>query len=322
VHGPGGEAALFTSQPAQTRAGPQTLRFADFSRRVGEYARARKWRVGPLTVTRVGLELGWQIPVSRATTDTRVTIETGDRVWQDGPDTYGRLAGDAQWRLRAGNADGAIEDYAAALLLRANDLDGQLALGEVFHSAKRWQDGVAFYAALSRDYPNDPWIRYNLATMQRGLGDFDAARATIADFVTIVPEISHEDGTAGTTNARIAATRRAIPAPTGTTYAMTLEYDTGDGSVDQIYLSLNGAPEVLVTQGPIGKGAIPDQPLSTQLVYRMYAGTGHTTLVGSVTISYTVPRLPQSQSRLMPWLNLLQEQLVLESDVRAGRPHP
>src|SRR5262249_44036430 len=127
--------------------------------------------------------------LSQTKTNALVMIEDGKTPLPDGPDSATRLARGAQAQLHAGNVDAAISQYAAALLLRPDNLDTQVALGDIFRTAERWQDAKPFFTSLLNDHPDDPWIRYNLALTQRALGDRQAARDTLKPIVAGLPVV-------------------------------------------------------------------------------------------------------------------------------------
>lgn len=319
VRGPGGETALFTSVPALQSTKPQTLLFQDLAHRATEYARARGWRPGPLVVTHVGLELGWQIPLSQTKTNTLMVVERGDRAVSDGPDTFARLASDAQRHLQAGNATAAIGEYATGLLLRPDNLDGQLSLGEAFRIAGQWKEGAQFFTSLLNDYPSNPWIRYSLAVMRWRLGDPDGARMLIAPVVANVPiaQIARPPDAPEPARARLTAVATSSGYGYNYTSSTTLRFDTGDGSVGEVYASINDGPETLEMTGPSGMQTLrAETKTQTRVTYRLYAGTDHARLLDAVTITSVAFSAPASTV----WANFLEAQIALDiGDIATAR---
>lgn len=310
VQGPGGERALFASRPAPRNSDRQTLALPDLSRRAAEYARARNWRAGPLTMTHIGLELGWQVALASTKTDTLIAIERGDGPAPDGPESFAGFAREAQRQIRAGNPNAALDVYAIGLLLRPDNLDGQLALGEVFRIAGRWQEGAKFFAALLNDYPSDPWIRYRLATMQYQQGDRAAARLTLGPLVgdALLVRVSHP-AAPPKTRARVTATATPSRGASGYQTDVVLRYDTGDGSVGELYAARNDGPERRVEAGVNGIRTLGRETAKSYVVYRLYAGTEHAAVLDSLTIEYLPPAVPAVHTL---WANMLDAQLATE----------
>src|SRR5262249_43120354 len=162
--------------------------------------------------------------LSQTKLNALVVIEDGKAPLPDGPDSTMRLGHDAQAQLRAGNTSAAIDQYAAALLLRPNDLDVQLVLGDALRAAGRWQEAKQFFTALLNDHPDDPWIRYNLALALRGLGDLQAARITIGPIVAGTPIVRITHANEAGKRAHITATQASALTPQGFRTTVTLQY--------------------------------------------------------------------------------------------------
>ena len=318
VRGPGGETALFASRPAPQTTDLHLLTLPDLASRAAEYARARGWQSGPLTITRIGLEMGWQLPLRQTKTDVLVAIERGQLAPPEGPDSFARLAYDAQRQILAGNPNAAVDRYAAALLLRPDDYDGQLALGEAFAAAGRWQDGGRYFAALLGDHPVDPWIRYRLATMQRETGDRKAAQLTLAPLIFTTP-VAHIARPADAAKPGTRAQLIATPAPrvdgAGYRTPVTLAYDTGDDSDGRVIVTTTDGSETVVAAGKRGTVTVEDPGKPTTLTYRLSGGAAGTTPLGAVTIEYLNRTIGAPYTL---WANLLWAQLTAELGDRAG----
>jgi hypothetical protein len=98
-------------------------------------------------------------------------------------------------------------------------------------------------------------------------------------------------GTSHTTLLRSVAVRHAldltaspslVPIGKSTT---TIAWTTGDGTVGQVWVSRNGGVETLFTQGALGIH-VAAVTTGSSAVFRLYAGTSHTTLLRSVTVTH------------------------------------
>jgi hypothetical protein len=76
------------------------------------------------------------------------------------------------------------------------------------------------------------------------------------------------------TRARLSAAPNPVPV-TATQGSATLTWTTGDGSVGQIYVSRNGEPEKLVTQGAEGSTRVSWIELGSTYDFTLYAGSEH-----------------------------------------------
>lgn len=83
---------------------------------------------------------------------------------------------------------------------------------------------------------------------------------------------------------RISATPNPVPggAGWGTT---TVSWDTGDGSWAQVYLVVDGQPDVLFVEGPTGAKPAPWIGEGPVYEFRVYAGKEHKTVLASVKVT-------------------------------------
>jgi len=74
-----------------------------------------------------------------------------------------------------------------------------------------------------------------------------------------------------------------VPAGSKTT---TISWDTGDGSIAQVYISVDGGPEKRFS-GSLSKGSLDATWIEKKNEYdfRLYAGMEHTTLLASVKVT-------------------------------------
>lgn len=102
-------------------------------------------------------------------------------------------------------------------------------------------------------------------------------------------------GTAHTTvlksvivSTQTAADISASPNPVSVAGALgttTITYSTGSGSAGQVYVSVNGGADILISQGAGGTFAVPWIVPGNTYVFTLYAGTTHSTAEKSVTVT-------------------------------------
>lgn len=97
------------------------------------------------------------------------------------------------------------------------------------------------------------------------------------------PEANAPTASAGASTATITASPNPVPLgeKTGTT---TISWNTGDGSVGQVYLSKDGAPEAIFASGTPGSVAAPWIEAAATYEFRLYAGTEHTKLLAKTQV--------------------------------------
>ena len=78
----------------------------------------------------------------------------------------------------------------------------------------------------------------------------------------------------------------ALQAPTGTS---VISWSTGSGAVGQVWLSVNGAPEVLFAQGPSGAQAAPWISVNRNLRFTLYEGFLRAVPLAATTVTGGVP---------------------------------
>jgi hypothetical protein len=118
----------------------------------------------------------------------------------------------------------------------------------------------------------------------------------------------------------IMATPDSVPAG-GDSGTMTISWSTGDGSRGQVYMSVNGGPEQLFTEGEENDVDTPWIDKRATYEFRLYAGTEHTSLLDTITVarsdettqSNSTSRLDSSeraglQSLSEPWKDWTPEQ--------------
>lgn len=86
--------------------------------------------------------------------------------------------------------------------------------------------------------------------------------------------------------ASTAATLTASPNPVpGGPAGTTLNWNTGDGSFGQVWVSVNGGAEALFAQGATGSAEAPWIVSGSSYLFRLYQGTGHATVLAHVTVT-------------------------------------
>lgn len=83
--------------------------------------------------------------------------------------------------------------------------------------------------------------------------------------------------------ARISATPNPV-AMTGGSGTTSISWTTGDGTTGQVYVEENGSADVLFSQGVTGTAPAPWITTGNVYTFKLYAGTSHSTLLGSVTV--------------------------------------
>jgi len=88
------------------------------------------------------------------------------------------------------------------------------------------------------------------------------------------------------TKATLSAAPNPVPVPVGGGLgATTVSWDTGDGSVGEVYLYQDGSPEMLFARSP--KGSQVANWISPKATYefRLYAGTQHLNRLATVKVT-------------------------------------
>lgn len=65
----------------------------------------------------------------------------------------------------------------------------------------------------------------------------------------------------------------------------SVDWDTGDGTTGQVWVSVDNGGEELFTQGPSGSATAPWISPGHTYLFRLYAGTAHTTVLRSVSVA-------------------------------------
>ena len=107
-------------------------------------------------------------------------------------------------------------------------------------------------------------------------------------FAACGPSKSPEANASAASPAAAAATITASPNPVttgegpGTT---TITWNTGDGTAGQVYVSEDGAPETLFTEGPPGSAPAPWIRAGKTFEFRLYAGTEHAKVLAKTQVT-------------------------------------
>ena len=101
---------------------------------------------------------------------------------------------------------------------------------------------------------------------------------------TPTPAPAPAPAVAANSKARIAANPNPVPAGTGLG-ATTVTWDTGEKSWGQVYLAVEGQPEILFVEGPSGSKPAPWIGVGPVYEFRLYAGKDHQTLLASVRVT-------------------------------------
>ena len=65
----------------------------------------------------------------------------------------------------------------------------------------------------------------------------------------------------------------------------TITWNTGDGSVGQVFVSENGAPDRIFASGPSGSVAAPWIRAGTSFEFRLYVGTEHAKVLAKTQVT-------------------------------------
>jgi hypothetical protein len=98
------------------------------------------------------------------------------------------------------------------------------------------------------------------------------------------PEANAPTTSPGASTARITASPNPVVAGQGAA-TTTITWDTGDGSVGQVYVSSDGASEGLFASGPSGSAAAPWIVAGKTWEFRLYAGTEHTKVLAKTQVT-------------------------------------
>jgi hypothetical protein len=98
------------------------------------------------------------------------------------------------------------------------------------------------------------------------------------------PEATASSTSPAASTATITASPNPVPAAeeVGTT---TITWNTGDDSVGQVYVSVDGGPESIFGAGPPGSSAAPWIQTGKRYEFRLYAGTEHATVLAKTEVS-------------------------------------
>lgn len=91
----------------------------------------------------------------------------------------------------------------------------------------------------------------------------------------------------------ITATPNPVPTNNGSG-TTTLNWNTGDGSYGQVYVSVNGGVETVVGQGASGQITISWIQQGSTYVFRLYQGTAHQNVLAQVTVTTPPPAVSAS----------------------------
>ena len=107
-------------------------------------------------------------------------------------------------------------------------------------------------------------------------------------FAACGPSKNPEANASAASPAAPAATITASPNPVTTgegSSTTTITWNTGDGIAGQVYVSEDGAPETLFTEGPTGSAPAPWIKPGKTFEFRLYAGTEHTTVLAKIQVT-------------------------------------
>ena len=65
----------------------------------------------------------------------------------------------------------------------------------------------------------------------------------------------------------------------------TITWNTGDGTTGRVYVSEDGAPETLFTEGPTGSAPAPWIKPGKTFEFRLYAGTEHAKVLAKTQVT-------------------------------------
>jgi hypothetical protein len=95
--------------------------------------------------------------------------------------------------------------------------------------------------------------------------------------------VAQRSSTESVTGARISASPNPVAIKSGLGKT-TVAWKTGDGNPGQIYVSRDGGPETLVTQGAEGSDELNWIEFGPEFEFRLYAGLERRQLLASVTV--------------------------------------
>ena len=107
-------------------------------------------------------------------------------------------------------------------------------------------------------------------------------------FAACRPSKNPEVNASAASPAALAPTITASPNPVtigeglGTT---TITWNTGDGTTGRVYVSEDGAPETLFTEGPTGAAPAPWIQAGKTFEFRLYAGTEHAKVLAKTQVT-------------------------------------
>jgi hypothetical protein len=96
------------------------------------------------------------------------------------------------------------------------------------------------------------------------------------------PEANVSPASPAASAATITASPNPVPAGEGLG-TTTITWNTGDGTVGQVYVSVDGGPESLFGGG--GSGTAPWIQTGKRYEFRLYAGTEHATVLAKTEVS-------------------------------------
>ena len=96
------------------------------------------------------------------------------------------------------------------------------------------------------------------------------------------PEANVSHASPAASAATITASPNPVPAGEGLG-TTTITWNTGDGTVGQVYVSVDGGPESLFGGG--GSGTAPWIQTGKRYEFRLYAGTEHATVLAKTEVS-------------------------------------
>ena len=98
------------------------------------------------------------------------------------------------------------------------------------------------------------------------------------------PEATAPSGSAAASSAPITAAPNPVPAGQGPG-TTTITWNTGDGSLAQVYVSVDSGSETLFASSPQGSAAAPWIEAGKTFEFRLYAGTEHTKLLAKTQVT-------------------------------------
>ena len=98
------------------------------------------------------------------------------------------------------------------------------------------------------------------------------------------PEANVTPASPAASAATIAASPNPVPAGEGLG-TTTVSWNTGDGTVGQVYVSVDSGAESAYGGGPQGSGVAPWIQTGKRYEFRLYAGTEHATVLAKTEVS-------------------------------------